>query len=62
MKQPKNILAPWGVNTDNGGYVGIDDDGLLVSTIKVGLVKFPDGSTMVTAGSGLPSTIDSGQF
>ncbi len=60
--QPVNILSPWGVVTDDK-YVGIDENGdFLAEMIVVDRIQFGDGSTMSSAGSGLPSVIDIGTF
>jgi hypothetical protein len=59
MRQPKNVLSPWELTTDNGGYVGIDDDGLVANEVTVEVIKFKDGSVVTSAFSG---SVDSGTF
>jgi hypothetical protein len=61
-RQPKNNLAQWGVTTDDGEYVGVENGGLIATSAIVGTLRFSDGSKMTTAGSGLPSAIDSGTY
>lgn len=62
LRQPKNILPPWGVTTQEGGYVGIDEIGLAADVVTVEELRFEDGSKMATAGAGLPAVIDEGTF
>jgi hypothetical protein len=62
MRQPINNLAPFRVTTDSGAQIFIDDQGLNVDSVTVTTLRFGDGSKMITAGAGLPSTIDSGTF
>lgn len=59
-RQPKNVLAPWGVVTNDGNYVGAEDGGLIATRATIGEIIFADGSSMKTAG--VPSDIDAGTF
>lgn len=61
-KQPVNNLAPWGVSTDDGEYVGVQTGGLYATRATVDTLVFGDGSIMQSAGVGLPNPIDAGTF
>lgn len=64
-RQPINVLAPWGVTTENGNYVGINGDGLYADVVHVGKIKFADGSSLESGNeiiAVLPNPIDSGNF
>lgn len=60
--QPLNVLAPFLVPGPNGSYTEISSSGLYSSQVTVDNLIFADGSSMKTAGSGLPSDIDLGTF
>ncbi len=60
--QPVNLLAPWGVETNDGEYVGVQQGGLYATRATIDELIFEDGSRMITAGSGLPADIDCGTF
>jgi hypothetical protein len=61
-RQPVNELAPWGVETRTGEYVGVTDGGLIATTAVIGKVVFQDGTVMKSAGVSVPNPIDSGTF
>lgn len=62
MSQPINRLSPWGVTTETGEYVGVEDGGLVATAATIARLMFGDGSVMVSASSGLPAVIDAGSF